>query len=493
MSFIGEEFEEQLTHEGILDLFKDKNIKISKRMLKLLEDGDIRGHDWLSVSGEFRKLTTLGKFNYDVNTTKAKLKKVIADNRSKLKDFNKTLKDFLSSDKNKVVIAKDNKAFASAKWYARRIHEKHIISDILDGYIFIFIYGLRHEHPYGLIENNEFEDSDITESVKLTQKFIEEIVKNKEVEITTEKVTTESALTIEEVTTETAVNLSGVLELIKARDELDTLSQSLTTESGFTFVTKVKDFFANTIREIRNKLSNIFSQQDITLKYQEDKIKELKLLTNICSRLGSIKFSQIEYIELPIMMGMKPNYNQTVFELNNLITSFKGAIEQIEDLNNLLSNLIVDKDDIRISNNPRLYKFAREILDTRNKTTRIINEITETKQPTDVKQAGKLFNNLGSIKDINVSYINLYQETIKFDIGKYVTGINRLSTLLTAWIDSVNDRDGEVKYSTNVISVVQDNVSNIANITTNLGIYIAYLNQTSAFFATDVNMLSEKI
>lgn len=296
-----------------------------------------------------------------------------------------------------------------------------------------------------------------------------------------------------EVTTETAVNLSGVLELIKARDELDTLSQSLTTESGFTFVTKVKDFFANTIREIRNKLSNIFSQQDITLKYQEDKIKELKLLTNICSRLGSIKFSQIEYIELPIMMGMKPNYNQTVFELNNLIASFKGATEQIEDLNNLLSNLIVDKDDIRISNNPRLYKFAREILDTRNKTTRIINEITETKQPTDVKQAGKLFNNLGSIKDINVSYINLYQETIKFDIGKYVTGINRLSTLLTAWIDSVNDRDGEVKYSSNVISVVQDNVSNIANITTNLGIYIAYLNQTSAFFATDVNMLSEKI
>lgn len=296
-----------------------------------------------------------------------------------------------------------------------------------------------------------------------------------------------------EVTTETAVNLSGVLELIKARDELDTLSQSLTTESGFTFVTKVKDFFANTIREIRNKLSNIFSQQDITLKYQEDKIKELKLLTNICSRLGSIKFSQIEYIELPIMMGMKPNYNQTVFELNNLIASFKGATEQIEDLNNLLSNLIVDKDDIRISNNPRLYKFAREILDTRNKTTRIINEITETKQPIDVKQAGKLFNNLGSIKDINVSYINLYQETIKFDIGKYVTGINRLSTLLTAWIDSVNDRDSEVKYSSNVISVVQDNVSNIANITTNLGIYIAYLNQTSAFFATDVNMLSEKI
>lgn len=297
----------------------------------------------------------------------------------------------------------------------------------------------------------------------------------------------------EEVTTETAVNLSGVLELIKARDELETLSYSLTTESGFTFVTKVKDFFANTIREIKNKLSNIFSQQDVTLKYQEDKIKELKLLTNICSRLGSIKFSQIEYIELPIMMGMKPNYNQTVFELNNLLVSFKGAIEQIEDLNNLLSNLIVDKDDIRISSNPKLYKYTREIIDTRNKTTRIVNEITETKQPVDVKQAGKLFNNLGSIKDINISYINLYQETIKFDIGKYVTGINRLSTLLTAWIDSVNDRDSEVKYSSNVISIVQDNVSNIANITTNLGIYIAYLNQTSAFFATDVNMLSEKI
>ncbi len=481
MSFIGEEFEEQLTHEGILDLFKDKNIKTTERTLRLIDGLNILqsfdDKNWCYVADDY-----LG-----ANSENSDYGKFIKSNKNKILDYNKILLSFISSGKKDIIINKDsNLEFKNLSF-------KTIFSEIKK--------GLKSESKFKSIFNTVLSnnkklllketDKDLEKQQELFVKVID--ILNKENSITTDKVTTESALTIEEVTTETAVNLSGVLELIKARDELETLSHSLTTESGFTFVTKVKDFFANTIREIKNKLSNIFSQQDVTLKYQEDKIKELKLLTNICSRLGSIKFSQIEYIELPIMMGMKPNYNQTVFELNNLLVSFKGAIEQIEDLNNLLSNLIVDKDDIRISSNPKLYKYAREILDTRNKTTRIVNEITETKQPVDVKQAGKLFNNLGSIKDINISYINLYQETIKFDISKYIISINRLSTLLTAWIDSVNDRDGEVKYSSNVITVVQDNVSNIANITTNLGIYIAYLNQTSAFFATDVNMLSEKI
>lgn len=480
MSFIGDVFEEQLTHEGILDIFKGKSIKLQTTPADL---------EWLVFSGD---LEFIQKGYYYLSEEDVEIPVHLDDIDDLIDVNNKYLK---SKNTRVIVIDKDydgrfnkgeDRNYWSKEW------NKEVITTIKNGLSFKYDYDSIN---MGLKTYSK--DSNIVKKLQelksSLQKVEANLKKNTKIVPDSTAVTTESALTTEEVTTETATNLSGVLELIKARDELETLSQSLTTESGFTFVTKVKDFFVNTIREIENKLSNIFSQQDITLKYQEDKIKELKLLTNICSRLGSIKFSQIEYIELPIMMGMKPNYNQTVFELNNLIASFKGATEQIEDLNNLLSNLIVDKDDIRISNNPKLYKFAREILDTRNKTTRIINEITETKQPVDVKQAGKLFNNLGSIKDINVSYINLYQETIKFDIGKYVTGINRLSTLLTAWIDSVNDRDSEVKYSSNVISIVQDNVSNIANITTNLGIYIAYLNQTSAFFATDVNMLSEKI
>ena len=483
MSFIGEQFEEQLTHEGILDVFKSKNIETTARTLVLLSNLE---RDDIDSNKEYIHIVE-SVYDGDEKPSTGGIDKSIS-----------VLKSFLSGSKSTIVVSKkyNNDKLKITKDGVSRLFNLmgkktepiETFKKYFNNWIGKTNRIIAHSGEYKL---NESTVNKLKEIVELMEKIIPEIAKDSK--ITDKKVTTESALTIEEVTTETAVNLSGVLELIKARDELETLSHSLTTESGFTFVTKVKDFFANTIREIKNKLSNIFSQQDITVKYQEDKIKELKLLTNMCSKLGSIKFSQIEYIELPIMMGMKPNYNQTVFELNNLLVSFKGAIEQIEDLNNLLSNLIVDKDDIRISNNPKLYKFAREILDTRNKTTRIVNEITETKQPVDVKKATNLFNNLGSIKDINVNYINLYQETIKFDITKYVIAINRLSSLLTTWIDSVNDRDSDVKYSSNVINIVQDNVSNIANITTNLGIYIAYLNQTSAFFITDIKMLNEKI
>ena len=480
MSFIGEEFEEQLTHEGILDIFKGKNIKLQTTPADL---------EWLVFSGD---LEFIQKGYYYLSEEDIEIPVHLDD----IDNFIDVNNEYLKSKKTKViVIDKDydgrfNKGEDRNYW--AKEWNKEVIATIKNGLSFKYDYDCIDK---GLKTYSK--DSNIIKKLRELKSSLQKVEvslkKNTKIVSDSTAITTESALTVEEVTTETAVNLSGVLELIKARDELETLSHSLTTESGFTFVTKVKDFFANTIREIKNKLSNIFSQQDITIKYQEDKIKELKLLTNMCSKLGSIKFSQIEYIDLPIMMGMKPNYNQTTFELNNLLVSFKGAIEQIVDLNNLISNLIVDKDDIRISNNPKLYKYAREILDTRNKTTRIINEITETKQPVDVKKANNLFNNLGSIKDINVNYINLYQETIKFDITKYVTEINRLSTLLTTWIDSVNDRDSEVKYSSNVINIIQDNVSNIANITTNLGIYIAYLNQTSAFFITDIKMLNEKI
>lgn len=305
--------------------------------------------------------------------------------------------------------------------------------------------------------------------------------------------TNSAKITNEDVTVETAVDYSSVLELMKVRDELESLSNSLTTESAGIFLSNVKDFFKETILNIKVKLSSIFKDQNITDVFHNTRINDLKNLNRNINNISAGKFSTVEDMELPVMMGMKANYTQTVFELKNLIALFKDTTTHVKELNKLLSTLIYDTNDIRLSSNPKIFANSDDILRIKQKTTSIINELTEIRKPRDIKKVSEVFNNLGSIKDINASYINLYNENIKFNFTEYVNSINTLSNLLTTWIDTINDRKSEVKYSTNVIYVVQNNVDAMAAITTNLGIYLAFVNQTSGFFITNVKEINNKI
>ena len=145
-------------------------------------------------------------------------------------------------------------------------------------------------------------------------------------------------------------------------------------------------------------------------------MNSLRDVSKTIAALGSRKFSEIEDIELPIMMGMKVDYRTTVFELSNIITAMKEVVPAIDEFNILLSKLVGNYGGIRLSSDPKIFNKTQSLIKVSDKLTRILGELTEVKKPKDIKPAKEIFNNITGIKDIRDSYIKVYKDTLDFDL-----------------------------------------------------------------------------
>lgn len=284
-------------------------------------------------------------------------------------------------------------------------------------------------------------------------------------------------------TTETGVNIEDYLV-----HSIRNVGEEVTIESGF--ITSVKEFFLNILKKIKDTLGFTLKDEDVKQKYYIDKMNSLRDVSKTIAALGSRKFSEIEDIELPIMMGMKVDYRTTVFELSNIITAMKEVVPAIDEFNILLSKLVGNYGGIRLSSDPKIFNKTQSLIKVSDKLTRILGELTEVKKPKDIKPAKELFNNITGIKDIRDSYIKVYKDTLDFDLEKYKNSVNAMSELLDGWIATLHGDSKEIKSSTNIVQIVKTNTRIFADITTSLGIYLLYLNQTSAFFMSDIKILN---
>ena len=156
------------------------------------------------------------------------------------------------------------------------------------------------------------------------------------------------------LTKETAQDVSDYL--IYNEREIDGV---MTTESGF--ITSVKEFFLNIINKVKNVLRIGLDNVDINQKYYIDKINLLRDLNKTLNNLNSRKFSEIEDIELPIMMGMKLDYKTFVFELTNISLLIKDLQPMVNDFNLLLNKLVGNYNGIRLTNDRNIYKHSNNI------------------------------------------------------------------------------------------------------------------------------------
>lgn len=284
-------------------------------------------------------------------------------------------------------------------------------------------------------------------------------------------------------TTETGVNIEDYLV-----HSIRNVGEEVTIESGF--ITSVKEFFLNILKKIKDTLGFTLKDEDVKQKYYIDKMNSLRDVSKTIAALGSRKFSEIEDIELPIMMGMKVDYRTTVFELSNIITAMKEVVPAIDEFNILLSKLVGNYGGIRLSSDPKIFNKTQSLIKVSDKLTRILGELTEVKKPKDIKPAKEIFNNITGIKDIRDSYIKVYKDTLDFDLEKYKNSVNAMGELLDGWMATLHGDSKEIKSSTNIVQIVKTNTRLFADITTSLGIYLLYLNQTSAFFMSDIKILN---
>ena len=274
------------------------------------------------------------------------------------------------------------------------------------------------------------------------------------------------------------------------QDELKYVEDGIVTESAF--IDSVKNAFIAIVLKIRSILVSGFKDIDFTYKYQMDRVNELKSLNKDLSIIEKFKFSEIEDIELPIMMGMKLDYKTFVFELNNISLLIKDLHPMVNDFNLLLNKLIGNYDGVRLSNDRNIYRHSNNLYNIGYKVDKILKELVEGKKPVDVKQVKQLFNNVSGMKDIKDSYIKAYMSTINFDLTKYKNSIDEMANLIDVWLPTLHGNGDEVKASTNIVNLVKNTTNEFATITTLIGMYVLQLNQTSNFFISNIKTLANK-
>ena len=274
------------------------------------------------------------------------------------------------------------------------------------------------------------------------------------------------------------------------QDELKYVEDGIVTESAF--IDSIKNAFVAIVLKIRSILVSGFKDIDFTYKYQMDRVNELKSLNKDLSIIEKFKFSEIENIELPIMMGMKLDYKTFVFELNNISLLIKDLHPMVNDFNLLLNKLIGNYDGVRLSNDRNIYRHSNNLYNIGYKVDKILKELVEGKKPVDVKQVKQLFNNVSGMKDIKDSYIKAYMSTINFDLTKYKNSIDEMVNLIDVWLPTLHGNGDEVKASTNIVNLVKNTTNEFATITTLIGMYVLQLNQTSNFFISNIKTLANK-
>ena len=274
------------------------------------------------------------------------------------------------------------------------------------------------------------------------------------------------------------------------QDELKYVEDGIVTESAF--IDSIKNAFVAIVLKIRSILVSGFKDIDFTYKYQIDRVNELKSLNKDLSIIEKFKFSEIEDIELPIMMGMKLDYKTFVFELNNISLLIKDLHPMVNDFNLLLNKLVGNYNGIRLSNDRNIYKHSNNLYNISNKVDKILKELVEGKKPVDVKQVKYLFNNVSGMKDIKDSYVKAYMSTINFDLTKYKNSIDEMANLIDVWLPTLHGNGDEVKASTNIVNLVKNTTNEFATITTLIGMYVLQLNQTSNFFISNIKTLANK-
>ena len=284
------------------------------------------------------------------------------------------------------------------------------------------------------------------------------------------------------------LNLRKINQAIQ--DELKYAEDGIVTESAF--IDSIKNAFVAIVLKIRSILVSGFKDIDFTYKYQMDRVNELKSLNKDLSIIEKFKFSEIEDIELPIMMGMKLDYKTFVFELNNISLLIKDLHPMVNDFNLLLNKLVGNYNGIRLSNDRNIYKHSNNLYNISNKVDKILKELVEGKKPVDVKQVKYLFNNVSGMKDIKDSYVKAYMSTINFDLTKYKNSIDEMANLIDVWLPTLHGNGDEVKASTNIVNLVKNTTNEFATITTLIGMYVLQLNQTSNFFISNIKTLANK-
>lgn len=463
---IGGHSGEELKHEGVMDIFKSKNIKTTERALVLIS------YVTLSNIPNNQKEDFIYKI-YDVYEGDD-IKISVGNIDNTINHFKK----YLSSGKTEIIITKKyvSEKLGITKDASNALY--HLLKnskDVISG-----LKNLFHLGPLWRIfnhnENYEFK-KDIVKKIEELGDIMEKVIIEMSKEI---------SLTDAEVTKETAINQDW-LDTQTALAEYLVTAEGFTAESASNFVSNIKTFFTNSLMGISNAISNFMKSYTITDKYFKDNVSTLNSKNSIINTILSRKFYEIEAIETKCVVGMKLNYVGTTKELKVFTTKIPEIKTSIDKVSSFIENLYNNHNDARLSNINILYGISL----LSNKTTEIISELIDGKSIKEDVSIQDLFPNNNAIKLVKDDLVEINTILSKADVDGLNKSVQRLITVLNIFLKEINDN--ESVYSKNVINTLQYTVKDIAEVITNFGTFLVLSNQFTSYYITTLDVVNDKL
>lgn len=455
------ESNEELKHEGVMDIFKSDKVQTTPR--------DVY---WLAFHSD---LEFIQKGMYYLTEEDEEIP-VHLDDIQNLINFNN---EYLKNKNTRVIIidknydGKFNKTDDISKWYKN--WNEDIIKAITDGTNKYFKYY------YDAIEDGlkTYKKDDIKKALNNLKSSLKQVESN--INGHSKVVSKDS-----EVTKETAVNQDW-LDTQTAIQNFLVTAEGFTTESASNFISNVKTFFTNSIMGISNAISNFMKSYTLTDKYFKDNVTMLNSKNSIIGTIISKKFYDIENIQTKCVVGMKLNYVGTTKELKVFLSYLPEIKTSIDKVSGFIENLYNNHNDARLSN----ISVLNSMTDLRNKTTNIISELIDGKSVKEDVTIGNLFPNSNSIKLVKEDLLDINHTLVKADVDALNASVTRLTSVLTLFLKEIGDN--EPVYSKSVINSLQYSVKEIADVVTNFGTFLVLSNQFTSYYITTLDVVNDAI
>ncbi len=456
---IGCNSEDELKHEGVMDMFKSSKVQTTPR--------DIY---WLTFHSD---LEFIQKGMYYLTEQDEEIP-VHLDDIQELIKFNN---EYLKNKNTKIVVIDKNydgnfnKADDISKWYKN--WNEDIIKAITDGMSKYFKYY------YDSIEDGlkTYKKDEIKKALNNLKSSLKQVESN--INGHSKVVSKDS-----ELTKETAINQ----DWLATKNEIQLLSETastFTTESASNFISNIKSFFSNSLLGINNAISNFMKTYTITDKYFKDNVNMLNSKNNVINTIVAKKFFEIENIETKCVVGMKLNYLGTTKELKIFTSKIPEIKTSIDNVSSFIENLYNNHNDARLSN----IRNLDNLTELSNKTTSIISELIDGKSIKEDVTIGNLFPNSNGIKIVKDELIEVNNILYKADVEALNKSVNRLISVVTIFLKEINEN--EATYSKGVINSLQYSVKETADIITNFGTFLVLSNQFTSYYLTTIDVIKD--
>lgn len=250
-------------------------------------------------------------------------------------------------------------------------------------------------------------------------------------------------------------------------------------EDDNSFISKITGFFIDKV----TTLCNVFKSNEQRLASKYDTLKQrnvyteelLKLRKDVIEISNKYNFTDIKYLNVPTIVGLKGNLLDAVetlekgFELINT-----QLFERIEELDIFLSKLI-SIEDSRI--NTRETIPNKDLINLNIKLDKILKDNFDSKKVLDVVKLEVVLPNLDSLKNVFERTINLESYTTSKAMLELQNSVSSITEKINILISSLEDEEDEYEISKAMLKKVTTDIEEAAKLVTNTTSYLHIYNQ----------------